>query len=237
MIRLYELCASDRDLVFSPYCWRVRLALVHKQLPFESEAVTFMEKEKIAFSGTKLVPVLTDGDTVVTESLDILEYLDRTYPQAPLGLDSEIGRARVRLMTELILRHITPHIFKPSLLAIFEAQPDNAKTYFRESREQRFGGMTLEQVQESATAQDAHKSLAALEAHLKTMPYLDGQQTGAADFMVVGHLIFSWIYGFQYWKDESAVGQWFTRLVDAYTSVAGPIKRQIHASAAQYAAE
>lgn len=236
MIRLYELCAGERDLVFSPYCWRVRLALVHKQLPFESEAITFMEKEKIAFSGAKLVPVLTDGDTVVTESLEILEYLDRAYPQAPLGLDSDTGRARVRLITELILRHITPAIFKPSLLAIFEAQPDNAKTYFRESREQRFG-MTLEQVQESAKAQDAQKSLAALEAHLKTMPYLDGQQPGAADFVVAGHLIFSWIYGFQYWTDESAVGRWFTLVVDAYTRVAGPIKRQIHPAAAQYAAE
>lgn len=234
MIRLYELCASEPDLVFSPYCWRVRLALVHKHLPFESIPVSFMDKEKIAFSGTKLVPVLTDGEAVVTESLDILEYLDRTYPQSPLGLDTETGRARVRFITELILRHITPVTFKPSLLAIFEAQADQAKGYFRESRERRFG-CTLEQLQATGSADDAHKALAALESQLKNMPYLDGNQPGATDFVVVSHLIFSWIYGFQYWKADSAVGQWFNRLLDAYTSVAGPIKRRIHPSAEQYA--
>ena len=234
MIKLYELCANDRELVFSPYCWRVRLALVHKGLPFEAEPVTFMEKEKIAFADARLVPVLTDGDTVVRESLDILEYLDRTYPQSPLGLSSETDRARVRLITELVLRHITPAMFKLSLLAIYEAQPEDALGYFRESREQRFG-TTLEKVQASGSAEGAQKSLAALEAQLGALPYLDGQQPGATDFVVASHLIFSWIYGFQYWKDDSAVGQWFQRIVDAYAKVAGPIKRQIHPSAAQYA--
>lgn len=234
MIRLYELCASDPDLVFSPYCWRIRLALAHKRLPFESVPITFMDKDKIAFSGSKLVPVLTDDDTVVSESLDILAYLDRTYPQGPLGLDTETGRARVRFINELILRHITPVTFKPSLLAIFEAQPEKAKGYFRESREQRFG-TTLEQFHATASGPDAHKALAALEAQLKHMPYLDGEQPGATDFVVVSHLIFSWVYGFQFWKDDSAVGAWFTRLIDAYVEVAGPITRQIHSSATQYA--
>ncbi len=233
MIRLYELCASDPDLVFSPYCWRVRLALAHKRLPFEGLPVGFMDKEKIAFADSRLVPVLTDGDTVVKESLDILEYLDRTYPQAPLGLDSDAGRARVRFISELILRHITPVIFKPSLLAIYEAQPESAKGYFRESREKRFG-CTLEQLHATASASEAHKALGALESQLKNMPYLDGAQPGATDFVVVSHLIFSWIFGFQYWKDDSVVGQWFTRLLQAYAEVAGPIQRRIHPAAAQY---
>ena len=234
MIRLYELCASDPDLVFSPYCWRIRLALAHKRLPFEGMPIGFMDKEKIAFSGSRLVPVLTDGDTVVSESLDILEYLDRTYPQAPLGLDSESGRARVRFISDLVLRHVTPVLFKPALMAIYEAQPDSAKDYFRESREQRFG-CTLEQLHATASATDASRALAALESQLKTLPYLDGTQPGATDFVVVAHLIFSWVYGFQYWKDDSAVGQWFNRLLDGYAQAMGPVKRQIHPVSAQYA--
>ncbi|MGO1766860.1 MAG: glutathione S-transferase family protein [Advenella sp.] len=234
MIRLYELCANDPDLVFSPYCWRIRLALAHKRLAFDSVSVGFMDKDKIAFSGSRLVPVLTDGDTVVSESLDILEYLDSTYGQAPLGLDSESGRARVRFISELILRHITPQIFKPALMAIYEAQPDCAKGYFRESREQRFG-CTLEQLHGTASAADASRALAALEAQLKNIPYLDGTQPGATDFVVVSHLIFTWVFGFQYWKDDSAVGQWFNRLLDAYVAVMGPVKRQIHPAASRYA--
>lgn len=69
---------------------------------------------------------------------------------------------------------------------------------------------------------------------MKKMPYLDGSQPGATDFVVVAHLIFSWIFGFQYWKDDSAVGQWFTRVLAAYEEVAGPVKRRIHPAAAQY---
>ncbi len=233
MIVLYELRAEDPAFLFSPYCWRIRLALAHKRLAFESEPITFLEKEKIAFSGSKLVPVLKDGDTVVTESLDILDYLDRTYPQGPLGLDTEMGRNRVRLINELILRHLTPALFKPTILPIYEAQPAAVKGYFRESREARFG-CTLEAVAAAGSAKEAQKALASLEAQLKHSPFLDGQQPGAADFVVGAHLIFAWVYGFQYWTDESAVGIWFNRLVDAYVEAVGPIKRQIHATAAQF---
>ena len=35
---LYDLCA-DNDLRFSPFCWRVKLALAHKGLDYQTEPV------------------------------------------------------------------------------------------------------------------------------------------------------------------------------------------------------
>ena len=62
MIELYELAATDDKQVFSPYCWRIRLALHHKGLPFKSIPWRMTEKDRIAFADTERVPVLVDGE-------------------------------------------------------------------------------------------------------------------------------------------------------------------------------
>ena len=38
-IKLYDLAAAEDDRRFSPYCWRVKMALLHKGLDFETIAV------------------------------------------------------------------------------------------------------------------------------------------------------------------------------------------------------
>src|SRR3546814_11999187 len=64
---LYELVGAE-DRRFSPYCWRIRMALAHKCLNAEFETCRFTTKNKIAFSGHKLVPVMVDGERVVNDS-------------------------------------------------------------------------------------------------------------------------------------------------------------------------
>jgi hypothetical protein len=51
MIKLYDLAGAESDRRFSPYCWRIRLALEHKQQAVETLPWRFTEKEEIAFSG------------------------------------------------------------------------------------------------------------------------------------------------------------------------------------------
>ena len=36
-IKLYDLAGEDAALRFSPFCWRTKMALKHKGLPFETE--------------------------------------------------------------------------------------------------------------------------------------------------------------------------------------------------------
>jgi glutathione S-transferase len=67
-LRLYDLAGADPDRRFSPYCWRIRLALAHKRLPVETVPWRFTEKAEIAPSGGKTVPVLVDGDRWIADS-------------------------------------------------------------------------------------------------------------------------------------------------------------------------
>ena len=48
--KLYELQGSE-DKRLSPYCWRSRMALAHKELETEFIPVQFGQMEKISFSG------------------------------------------------------------------------------------------------------------------------------------------------------------------------------------------
>jgi hypothetical protein len=63
MRELFELRGADPELLFSPYCWRVRLALLHKGLEFHSRPLCFTDKAPLACSGQQQVPVLRDGDS------------------------------------------------------------------------------------------------------------------------------------------------------------------------------
>jgi glutathione S-transferase len=73
----------------SPFAWRVMLTLEVKKLPYESKLLEFSKGEHKTPAYLKLnprgkVPTLKDEDFVLSESLAIMAYLDRKYPEPPL---------------------------------------------------------------------------------------------------------------------------------------------------------
>jgi maleylacetoacetate isomerase len=81
--------------------YRVRIALALKGLDYEYLPIHLVKNEQFgaafaAVSAARLVPLLKDGDTVLTQSLAIMEYLDERHPQPPLLPRDAAGRARVR---------------------------------------------------------------------------------------------------------------------------------------------
>ena len=90
----------------SPFSWRVLLALEHKRLPYESRLLQFGKQEHQSPPMLKLnprgrLPVLTDGDYVVFESLAVLYYLDARYPERPIfGAGPEEAGVIMRVICE-----------------------------------------------------------------------------------------------------------------------------------------
>ena len=81
--------------------YRVRIALALKGLSYEYVAVHLLKNEQLAapfadMAPGKLVPLLKDGDQLLTQSLAIIEYLDETHPQPALLPGEPAARARIR---------------------------------------------------------------------------------------------------------------------------------------------
>jgi glutathione S-transferase len=73
----------------SPFAWRVMLTLEVKGLAYQSTLLEFSKGDHKAADFLKLnprgkVPVLKDDDFVLNESLAIMAYLDKKYPEPPL---------------------------------------------------------------------------------------------------------------------------------------------------------
>ncbi len=93
--------------------YRVRIALALKGLAYDYRAVHIAKNEQFAesyaaVSAARLVPLLRDGDQVVTQSLAIIEYLDETHPQPPLLPVDPVQRARVRALALDVACEIHP---------------------------------------------------------------------------------------------------------------------------------
>jgi glutathione S-transferase len=140
-VELFELVGDD-DRRFSPYCWRTRMALAHKGIEANYIPVSFTEKDKIAFSGQ--VPVLRDGENVVSNSWEIACWLEDTYPDRPTVFGSDIGRGQAQFFHEWV-PHMSAPIMRTMLMDIFERVRPADRGYFRSSREARFG-KTLEEL-------------------------------------------------------------------------------------------
>ena len=90
----------------SPYSWRALLALEYKRLPYTSHLLQFSKQEHRSADMLKMnprgrVPVLKDGDYVCFESLAILRYLDRKYPERPIfGSTAEEDGTITRVICE-----------------------------------------------------------------------------------------------------------------------------------------
>ncbi len=215
MVRLlYDLCA-DNDLRFSPFCWRVKLALAHKGLDYQTEPVRFTEKSKLEFSGQKLVPVLDDKGTIVSDSWAIAEYLEETYPDAPTLFPGNEGKHMAKLTMEWMdsqNRELLTFI----ILDIFAKLNAKDQAYFRSNREERFG-KPLEELQagrEDRIHEFREVNLAALRVHVTDRPFIAGQEPAYGDYAVFGSFQWARIASdFDLLADGDPIYDWRERMI------------------------
>ena len=114
----------------SPYAWRVLLALEYKRLPYVSHLLQFSKQEHkspqmLALNPRGRVPVLKDGDYVCFESLAILYYLERKYPEPPIfGRSAEEAGTIMRVICEY-QAYIEPQLTR-IVSAVFTGKGDLA---------------------------------------------------------------------------------------------------------------
>ena len=221
MIELYELAATDDKQVFSPYCWRIRLALHHKGLLFKSIPWRMTEKDRIAFAETERVPVLVDGEQKLVDSWKILEYLDEQYPTPSL----EMSRAELRFF-----RHWTEMVMFPGMIRmivdeIHKTVHEKDRDYFQATREKTFG-MPLEEFAANKEAKlvEFRKSLNPLRATLKAFDFLGGSQPNLADYLVFSGLMWARCTSpMPLLAEEDSVFAWRERMLDLFDGMARSI--------------
>jgi glutathione S-transferase len=158
----------------SPPAWRVLLTLEVKKLAYESKLLEFSKGQHKSPDYLKMnprgrVPTLKDGDFVLYESLAIMSYLDRKYPDVPIfgSTPEEAG---------LIWRHIS-----------------EGESYLRDPISRMTAplllGQASEKTQEIRTAADTvHGELAGLEVTVAKTPWIAGSAVSAADIAIFPYI-------------------------------------------------
>ena len=136
---LYDLTCKNQTVRFSPYCWRTKLALAHKNLSFESVPWHFTDKDAIAFSNQGKVPVLVDGETIISDSQQIAEYLETAYPNEASLFGDAAMRALINFVkawTEDVLHPAIAPLVVADIWALIHPKDQD---YFRETRSVSWG--------------------------------------------------------------------------------------------------
>lgn len=154
----------------SPYSWRVLLTLEYKRIPYRSHLLQFSRQEHKSPQMLRLnprgkLPVLTDGDYVCCESLAIMTYLDRKFPEPPIfGSTPEEAAAIMRVVCEY-QSYIEPHINKITSAIFFE-------------------GLEARREDTAKAVQDVAAEARMIESRLSTATWLGGAVFSAADAVV-----------------------------------------------------
>ncbi len=216
--KLYALCGADRTRPFSPHVWKTKLALAHKGLGFDVAPVGFTEIPRLEQGATKIVPLLRDGDTLVSDSFNIALYLEGAYPERPTLFGGEGGRATARFVEGWSQMTLHPAIGRIAIMDIHDRLEPADQAYFRQSREERFG-KTLEAVAEAGQAdlESFSAKLDPLRHTLKFQPFLGGAGPLFADYIVFGALQWARIVSrHRLLAAGDVVSDWFERCLDLH---------------------
>ena len=153
----------------SPFSWRVLLTLEVKGLRYESRLIQFSRDdqrspEHLALNPRGKVPVLRDGEYVLSESLAIMAYLDRKHPEPPLFGHSapETG-----LIWKAILE-FENYVFPPARRIAVPA----------------FGVGPFDAADVQAAAEELHGELGRMEQAVSAEGWLAVKELSAADLAV-----------------------------------------------------
>jgi glutathione S-transferase len=211
-MKLYELAAADGRR-FSPYCWRIRMALALKGMSATPAPVEFQQIPAL-FGGTgKSVPTLElDDGEVIVDSFAIALWLDEMNPVRPL-FTSSTARSHCRVIEGWANTAVAAEVRNMIIMDIWKAQSPENQAYFRASREKRFGRRLedIQQGREDRAATFNTVTMAPLAHALGHARWLGGNEPDYADCLVFGSLVWGPIISDFPILNDGPVKDWFAR--------------------------
>ncbi|MDG1981363.1 MAG: glutathione S-transferase N-terminal domain-containing protein [Alphaproteobacteria bacterium] len=212
MITLYEL-AGKNDLRFSPPCWNVKLCLLYKNIDFETVAIGFSEKNKILFSNQQLVPVLKHQDGHISDSWNIINWLDENYENPKLFVN-EASKNFSHFLYLWTSRQILPILFKIIAHEIPNILEGDDLNHYIITREERIKGPITKFVPVISDSIKKFRSLInPMRSLIKKNGFVSGSNPGIEDFIFFGN--FKWVYtcsSCNLLDKEDEVFQWYKKI-------------------------
>ncbi|MDI6026379.1 glutathione S-transferase family protein [Corticibacterium sp. UT-5YL-CI-8] len=217
-ILMYDLVGKDTSRPFSPHCWKTTMALAHKGLDYERIPTRFLDVPVVEDGASKTIPVIRDGETVVSDSFSIALYLEKTYPDRPSLFGGPGGEAMARFVERWTQTTIHPYVSIVAVVDINALQDDDNARYFRSSRESNFK-KTLEDVTAGREAGLAmfRTSLTPLRSMFSYQPFIGGEAPLFADYIVFG--AFQWariVSSYPLLEQGDPVFDWFERCLNLH---------------------
>ena len=217
MIELWELGGLE-DCRYSTFSWRARLALRHKGLAFTVHPVRVSDKDAIAFSGQKMVPILRHDGQVVTDSWRIAAYLERAFPDRPSLFGGPVGESLTRIFALGVDRDLIPKIVPYLAADVLECVAPEDARHLEAQFERFFRRPVAAFAGERDQALPAFgRALGAIRKGLESAPFIAGAAPAYADHVLFGVLQWARVVSTcQVLESDDPVAGWFERMLDAY---------------------
>lgn len=220
MIDLYELTGADPNLRFSPYCWRIRMALAHKSL--NARFIGWHYGDKRLPGGNTTVPVLLDDGEVIGDSTAIALHLEEKYADGPSLFGDETSMAHIRFIVAWTDTVLQPALFPLLGAEVIKYVKPAQQSYYRETREKRLG-TTLEKAAATRAQQIpvALAVMAPLRSVVADEDFLGGAEPSYADYAVFGAFQWYRILGApELLEGDDPIHGWRERMLDLFDGLA-----------------
>ena len=222
-IQFFDLEGLDGKR-FSPFGWRVRMALAHKGLESTSivEGVGFSEKHKLEFSTQELVPVIKDDNMIISDSWDIAVYMEKSYDSSSSLFGTTGDFSQVKFISSWVDSQLHPLIARCVVRDILDVISPSEHEYFRKSREKRFGKRLEDVVADRENTRTILKqTLYPIRKALEIAPFLGGENPNFSDYAIFGAFMWAKVTSsFQLLESSDPIYNWRERMLSLYDGLA-----------------
>ena len=211
------------QFAYSPFAAKVRKCLEWKRLPFDVVEVPYLDRRELhqVTGGSVHVPVLVDGNLVVSDSARITAYLDESYrpslrPGHLCGPAVVIEQWADGPLEDVAFRLAAPRV--EGRMAALNGGREDAAAMYRVIKERKFGAGCLDAWRAAEDELGARLSslLAPLAATLALTPFLLGEHPTVGDAAVWGNLyMIEAVWPGRVRELERPIVEWYARVSEA----------------------